>query len=199
VPRRYFTILLLLYYAVAFSDLAQAETLVVGGGFGQTSIVSTQYKAKTISNPEVYAQITYPLFGRWSIAGQYQMNSDQSFTGLHVGIVFDSALLSSRGSGLNAEGQPEVVHAPKWLVRSKAGLGLYKFVGKLTSTDKSLGNKNEIDVQAELYGFSLGTGLYRFFNERWAGFVAIEAVLASAGNFGINSTTFALGTLWKFN
>jgi hypothetical protein len=179
--------------------LGNTQALSLGTAASSTNIVSTSYKAKSNSSVDIDARFSHGISNRWSLFGQYQGAIDTTLTRLIVGASFDSAPLMTKSGSLNIQSGPEVERVPKWLFRFSAGLGLFQFSDTLESSNKDLGTKNEVGVEAELYGFSFDAGVYRFFNSEWAAYLKLTESIASAGSFGLNSLSIGAGIFWRFN
>ncbi len=178
---------------------ANAETLEGGVGISSIAVVSSRYASHNSSSPELQAAYTHALEGRWSIVGRYQMTSDQSLSGISAGVAFDSTQLHTTSGRINIDGQPEIRQSPTWLFRYSAAVGIFRYSDTLRSTNARLGNKNEVSVQAELYGFNLSAATYRFFNDSIGVSGQLSQVIASANNFGITATSLTVGLIWQYN
>lgn len=184
---------------MSFLLFANTQSISFGLGSGQTNVVSTQYKAKSTSSAEVEARFSYGLTNQWSILGQYQGATDSSISSFILGASFDTSPLRTHSGSFNHEGVPEIEKVPKWLFRFSVGLGTFQFSNSLESSDKNLGTKNEVVVEATLYGFAFDAGVYRFFNSELAAYAKLTEAIASAGNFGINRTNIIFGVFWLQN
>ncbi len=165
-------------------------------GLEQTQVVSTVYKGKVIATPA--ASLTYGkgFIGRWTLFAEYQTNSKNTFSAGIFGVSYDSEDLRAKGGAIYNDGSSEIVKAPIWLFRTSFGLGLFKYVDILKSSNPALGRLNNVPVQADMYGLKFSASALRFLNPNYAITGSFSYSVASALNFGISSSTIAFGVLY---
>ena len=178
-------------------ECCSAETFEGQVGMEQTKVVSSSYQTSSISGLELSATYTRPMFSRWSFLAQYQTNMNNTLSAGILGIVFDSADLRTKGGMIGGDGTAEVTKTPIWLFRTSVGFGIFKYVDVLRSNNTALGTKNEVPVQADLYGLKLGGTLVRLMGDNWGVTGALTYSVASAKNFGISSNCLSLGAFYR--
>lgn len=192
--------ILILIWGLLGSPLALADSVTAGFGTSQATLVSGEYKPKNIATTTIYGALSHHLTGLWSVMGKYETDiKKSSLQGFTVGIVYDSDPIRSKSGDVAPDGTPEVQRVPKWLIRTTAGIGQWRVSDTLEINKPNLGNKNKAPVQADMYGFTFGVGLYRFMAENFALFGAMNVAVASAGDFGMNNTGFSVGVLWQYD
>ncbi|MCX6117816.1 MAG: hypothetical protein NT027_09755 [Proteobacteria bacterium] len=179
------------------APFARSETFELSTGLDKTQVVSSAYQSPQISVMHIQATYTRPILGRWSILGQYHMNLKNSFTYGVVGVTYDSEDFVSRGGAIALDGTAEVTKNPIWVYRGSFGLGLFKYVDTLKSNDPSLGSRNLVPIQADLYGLKFSVSIIRFLSERWGISTEASYSAASAQNFGISNTSISFGSIFR--
>lgn len=188
-------------WALCFVGLASrvaAETVLVGVGVDQTRVVSSQYKTQSVSGAMLAATYSRPLMGVWSLLAQYRMNFSNTLTAGLLGIAYDSDEMQTKGGALAPDGRAEITRNPIWLFRSSLSFGAFRYVDTLESNNANLGTKNQVPVQADLYGLTFGVDVLRLVSESWGVNVSGSYSVASAQNFGISSTSVLLGSTYRY-
>jgi len=200
VPRKFekFYVLVALFTMIQQYQ-ARAETLQGSLGLEQTSVVSSQYLAQ--SNSAVQAEATYArqFSGRFSVFAQYQTNLSNTLSAGIGGVTFDSSDILTKGGEIYRDGSAEVTRVPVWMFRASVGLGLFKYVDIMINNVSSPGISSAAPVQADLYGLKVAGILIRFIDEDWGVAASCSYVVASAENFGVSSTSFSLGMIYRNN
>lgn len=176
--------------------LALCDTMDGKMGLEQTQVMSTIYRGKVLSNLE--ASLTYgkDFIGRWSLFAEYQTNAKNTLSAGSFGFSYDSEDLRTKGGAIYNDGSSEILKSPIWVFRSAFGIGLFKYVDILKSSNPSLGKLNNVPVQADLLGLKLSATAMRFLNPNYAITGSFSYSVASATNFGITSYTTAFGLLY---
>ncbi len=178
-------------------SLCSAETFETATGLDNTLVVSSTYKPVSFSTGFLEATYSRPLFGRWSVIGQYHMNLSNTLSSGIGGFAFDSDDLLTKSGAISHDGSAEVTKAPLWLFRGMIGFGIFRYIDTLESNNVALGSRNKIPVQADLYGLKFGTSVYKFFGDKWAASIGGSYSVASASSFGVSSTSFSVGVLYR--
>lgn len=179
------------------SKLIYAETIEASTGIEEVRVVSSVYASKAFLSPFLEATYNRNLFGRFSILGQFHANLNNKLSNGIIGFNVDSDDLEQKGGLLSLDGQAEVIRTPIWLYRGYVGLGVFRYVDRFKSQDPALGSRNDIAAQADLIGIKAGLTVSRFFGDRWAAVGGLGYAVATAGNFGINSTSLSFGVLYR--
>ncbi|MEI8025142.1 MAG: hypothetical protein WCI18_02225 [Pseudomonadota bacterium] len=175
---------------------AHGDTIDGKLGLEQTQVISTVYLGKVLTTPE--ASLTYgkEFVDRWTLFAEYQTNSKNTLSAGVFGISYDSEDLRAKGGAIYNDGSAEIVKAPIWVFRTSFGIGLFKYVDILKSSNPALGKLNNVPVQADMYGLKFSaTGLY-FLNPNYAISGSFSYSVASASSFGISSSAASLGLLY---
>lgn len=192
-------IVMLALACVYWAPSLHAESLIGGVGYGQTNIVSTEYKPKSIASTQISATFSHVLAGRWSMMAQYQMDTANVMQGFSGGVFYNSSELSTHGGMINLDGNQELVRVPKWMWRAMVGAGMWQISDTLEMNNPYLGARNKTPVQANMYGLTFGAGLYRFLTDRVALHATASEVVASTGKFALNSSALTFGVFWKYD
>ena len=193
---RFFRFFLASYFFVS-APVLFAETFEGGLGLERTSVVSSIYQTSIISAVQADLRYARPFWGRWSVFAQYQTNTKNTLSAGVGGMVFDTEELHAKGGAIYNDGTAEISKVPVWIFRTSVGLGLFKYVDQLLSNNASLGSRNSVPVQADLYGLKFQETVIRFLNDDWAWTVSGTYLVASAENFGLSSNCLSLGILYR--
>ena len=188
-----------LLQAFSWSYIAIAETFEAKLGGEQTTVVSSIYQTAAQSTIQAEATYSRPLTGRWSILAQYQTNVLNTLSAGIGGLAYDSDAFHTKGGAIANDGTAEISRVPIWIFRAGFGVGLFKYVDVLKSNNASLGNRNAVPVQADLYGLKFAGTLMRLMSDDWGLTTSASYTVASADNFGISSTCFSLGVIYRHN
>jgi hypothetical protein len=178
---------------------ARAETVQGNLGLEQTTVVSSIYQTTPISTIQAEATYARQFAGRFSAFAQYQTNVNNTLSAGIGGVTYDTADILTKGGDIHTDGSAEVTRVPVWMFRSSLGLGLFKYVDILKSNNTSLGSNNAVPVQADLYGLKFAGTVIRFLNDDWGIVASGSYIVASAQNFGISSTCFSFGMIYRNN
>ena len=196
---------LLLYFLIfsaaqivfgTFYQCALGDTVDGKLGLEQTQVVSTLYKGKVLTTPAACLTYGKALVGRWTLIAEYQTNSKNTLSAGVFALSYDSEDLRSKGGAIYNDGSSEIFKAPIWVFRTSFGLGLFKYVDILKSSNPALGKLNNVPVQADMYGLKFSATVLRFLDPNYAITGSFSYSVASASNFGISSSSAALGILY---
>jgi hypothetical protein len=175
---------------------ARGDTFEGRLGLEQTQVVSTIYKGKVLTTPQASLSYNKAFVGRWSLLAEYQTNTNNTLSAGVFGISYDSEDLRVKGGAIYNDGTSEIVKSPIWTFRASFGLGLFKYVDVLKSSNPALGRFNNVPVQADMYGLKFNASAIRFINPNYALTGSFSYSVASASNFGISSSAASLGFMY---
>ena len=193
---RYIWLFLLMLFFWA-TGRARAENLEGKMGLEQTTAISPRYVGKQKTSIQFEATYSRAYTTRWQAFAQYQTNKLSTVSAGLFGFIYDSSDLIQKGGAISYNGMAEITRMPLWLFRASFGLGLFNYVDILKSNDPTKGTKNDVPVQAPMFGVKLGVHLVRMMDTDWGLSGNITHSLASTTNFGISSTCFLMGIIYR--
>ncbi len=176
-----------------------AENLEAKLGLEQTTAISPIYGGKQKTTLQFEGTYSKVYTGRWHAYAQYQTNKLSTLSAGVVGFIYDSADIMQKGGAINYNGDAEITRMPLWLFRGSFGLGLFNYIDILKSNDPSKGSKNDVPVQAPMFGIKLGGHVVRMMDTDWGISGQVTYALASTTSFGISSTCFSVGYIYRGN